>query len=151
MTKKIEKVKIKGLATFVLKDKDGNVKTIRKVYNLITDAGFDFVCDVMGDTGSPPGVMDFIAIGTGTTAEASTDTQLETHLVRKPTVYAHTAGEQSFESKATFTAGQGTGNITESGLFNDSTEGSMLCRKTFTSIPKGAQDTLEVTWNVTLS
>jgi hypothetical protein len=50
-----------------------------------------------------------------------------------------------------FPAGTATGAITEAGIFNAATGGTMLCRTTFPVINKGSADSLAVTWVVTVS
>jgi hypothetical protein len=52
---------------------------------------------------------------------------------------------------ATFGAGQSTGAVTEAGIFNDATAGTMLCRTVFDVINKGALDTLVITWKVAVA
>jgi hypothetical protein len=52
---------------------------------------------------------------------------------------------------ATFSAGTGTGAITEAGIFNASSAGTLLCRTVFSVINKGALDTLVITWKVTVA
>ena len=52
---------------------------------------------------------------------------------------------------ASFGAGTGTGAITEAGLLNASSSGTLLCRTVFSVINKGANDTLGITWTVTIS
>jgi hypothetical protein len=52
---------------------------------------------------------------------------------------------------ATFPAGTGTGAVTEAGLFNASSAGTLLCRTVFSVINKGAADTLGITWTVTVN
>jgi hypothetical protein len=52
---------------------------------------------------------------------------------------------------ATFGAGVATGAITEAGVFNALTAGTMLCRTVFSVINKGALDTLVITWKVTVA
>jgi len=51
----------------------------------------------------------------------------------------------------TFGAGVGTGAVTEAGIFNASSAGTMLCRTTFSVINKAAADTLGITWTVTVN
>lgn len=46
---------------------------------------------------------------------------------------------------ATFAAGTGTGALTEAGIFNASSAGTMLNRVVFATVNKGASDTLIVT------
>jgi hypothetical protein len=52
---------------------------------------------------------------------------------------------------ATFASGVGTGAIVEYGLFSSSTGGTMFSRDTEAVINKGANDTLVVTTEVTIS
>jgi len=52
---------------------------------------------------------------------------------------------------STFAAGAATGAVTEAGIFNASTAGDMLCRTVFAVINKAADDTVEITWTITLS
>ena len=51
----------------------------------------------------------------------------------------------------TFPAGTGTGALTEAGIFNASSSGTMLCRVVFSVINKAAADSLLITWSVTIS
>jgi hypothetical protein len=41
--------------------------------------------------------------------------------------------------------------ITEAGVFNAASAGTMYSRATFTAINKGAADTLQITWTYTLT
>jgi hypothetical protein len=52
---------------------------------------------------------------------------------------------------ASFTAGMSTGAITEAGIFNALSSGSMLCRTTFPVVNKETGDSIVITWVVTLS
>jgi hypothetical protein len=54
---------------------------------------------------------------------------------------------------ATFNPGTGTGAITEAGIFNSGTANTvtMLCRTVFAVVNKGADDTMSITWTVTIS
>ncbi len=144
-------MKVKGIVTYTLRGPDGNVKDVRVVPNLITNAGFDFICKVMGDTATQPASAHWIAIGTGATAAAVTDTTLQTENARQTSTFAHTTGTKIYTEDTTFAAGTGTGAITESGMLNASSVGTLLNRQTFAVINKAAADTLQVTWQITLS
>jgi len=50
-----------------------------------------------------------------------------------------------------FGAGEGTGSITEAGIFNASSSGTLLCRTVFSVVNKGASDSMTITWTVTVS
>jgi hypothetical protein len=60
-----EGMQIKGSLTLVLAKLNGEVKVVHKD-NIIVNGGFDFVADAIGNSGSRPGVMGWIAVGTGT-------------------------------------------------------------------------------------
>ena len=51
----------------------------------------------------------------------------------------------------TYAAGVGTGAITEAGIFNDPTTGTMLARTVFATVNKGAADVMTISWDVTIS
>ena len=144
----IEVTGLKGEFEVFLYDKEGTLKEYRKVKNLTVNAGFSAVCDMMGSGNVEP--FSYCAIGTGTTAPDATDTSLETEVARVQGGYTKVS-DTVWKNDATFGAGTGTGAITESGLFNSSSSGTMLCRQTFAVINKGDNDTLVVTWQYTLS
>ena len=50
-----------------------------------------------------------------------------------------------------FEAGDATGAVTEAGIFNAASGGDMLCRTVFSVVNKAADDTMSVTWTITLS
>ncbi len=51
----------------------------------------------------------------------------------------------------TFGAGVSIGSLTEAGLFNALTGGTMLCRTVYATVTKGASDTVVLTWTVTIN
>ncbi len=145
----MNELNLKGRAIFDLCKADGTIEHTEQD-NLIVNGGFDFICDVIGKD-TQPGDMTHIAVGTGTTAVAATQTALVTEISRQAATYAHTAGTKVFTMTATFAAGVGTGAITEAGVFNAASAGTMLDRVVFAVINKGADDTLTCTFQFTLS
>lgn len=145
-------LKLKGSMTAVLFKEDGTTETYLRD-NIIVNVGFDFIADAIGKSASRPGVMNAIAVGTGLTAAAATQTALVAELARGAATYAHTAGTKIFTFVTTFAAGTGTGAITEAGVFNSTTasSGIMLDRVVFDVINKGAADTLQVTFTFTMA
>jgi len=144
----IEVAGLKGEFEVFLYDKSGKLKAYRKVKNLTVNSGFAAVCDMMGSGNIEP--FKYCAIGTGTVAPSASDTSLGNESARVEGGYTRTSNTV-WKNDATFGAGVGTGAITESGLFNSSSGGTMLCRQTFAVINKGSNDTLVVTWQYTLS
>jgi len=129
----------------------GEVITEREGYNVITTTGVHALAAylhsaALSATRNP---FYYIAIGSDNTSEVSTDTALGTELSRHTgTVTAFTA---VYQVAATFASGSGTGSIYEYGLFNANAGGQMLSRDTEGLITKGANDTLTVTAQITLS
>lgn len=148
----IEVAGLKGEFEVFLYDEKKALKAYRHVKNLTVTAGFQSVCDDMGKVGAQPAAFGWCGIGTGTVAPVIGDTLLATETARAAGGYTRTA-DTIWQNAATFGAGTGTGAITESGLFNVVTANTptMLCRQTFAVINKGANDTLVVTWQYTLS
>lgn len=145
-----ETMKLHGAITLLLNKANGDVETVHKD-NIIVDVGFDFIADAIGKAASRPGVMGFIALGTGTTAAAAGQTALVTELDRNAATYAHTTGTKTFSFTANFPAGDATGAITEAGVFNAASAGIMLDRVVFPVVNKGADDSLTAVFTFTMS
>lgn len=94
--------------------------------------------------------MVYAAIGSDATAEAASDTALGTELSRHTGTASYSANA-IYEVVATFATGSGTGAITEYGIFDTNTGGTLLSRDTESAINKGANDTLTVTYQLTFS
>lgn len=144
-----EALKLRGDLGIVLRDKDGNIKEQRTEKNLVVSAGLNFICDRM--EGTSEAVMSHMAVGSGTTAAAAGDTDLESILGSREALDSTTVSDNTITYVSSFEAGEGTGAITEAGIFNASTAGTMLCRTVFSVVNKAADDTLQITWTITLS
>lgn len=103
----------------------------------------------------------FHGFGTGTTAEAITDTTLVTELTTQyATDNTRVTGTQTvgasnniYRTVATLSPDTGgTLNITEHGVFSASSAGTLLDRSVFTAVPLVAgSDSLQVTYELTLA
>ena len=141
---------IKGAITLLLAKASGEVEVVHKE-NIIVNGGFDFVADAIGNASSRPGVMGWIALGTGTTAAAATQIALVTEIKRNAATYAHTTGTKVFTFTSSYPAGDATGAITEAGVFNAASAGSMFDRVVFPVVNKGADDSLTAVFTFTMS
>ena len=148
-----DSIKMKGKLSVVLTGPDGEVKDQREVDNLVVTVGKNFIASSMvKTTTNSPAAMTHMEVGTGTTAAAVGDTTLQTAVASsRVTLTSATASTNSVAYVATFPAGTGTGALTEAGIFNASSAGTMLCRTVFSVINKGAADTLGITWTVTVN
>jgi len=144
---------IVGHGRAVLKDELGRIKELREFDNVFTDVGDAHVADQMASTPGETAMSD-MSIGTVTTALTAVDTVLGGELDRN-TLTSFTQGAGGDDNKVVYVgdwaAADGTGAITEAGIFNSHTadSGTMLCAQTFSVINKGASDTLQITWTVT--
>jgi hypothetical protein len=145
-------LKVTGEVEIALRGPDGRVKAREKTTNLVVTAGRNHIADQMAEQDEAG--MSHMAIGTGTTAVDATDTALETELDRNA-LSSTTQGTGTDANKVTYVgdwaAGDGTGAITEAGIFNSASAGTMLCRTVFSVKNKGAGDTLTLTWVLTIS
>lgn len=148
--KYIEGFKAHGAVSIVLNRGDGTFECFKKD-NLIVNVGYDFICDAIGLATGRPAVLSHIAVGTGATAAAATQTALVTELTRVAAAYAHTAGTKVMTITANLAAGVGTGAITEAGVLNASTLGILFDRVVFPVVNKGADDSMTVIFTITLS
>ena len=119
----------------------------QRAANLVVTTGKNFTASRM--VGVASNVMSHMAVGAGTTAAVVGDTTLGSELGRVA-LTASTAVNNVVTYTATFGAGTGTGAVTEAGIFNAASAGTMLCRVVFAVVNKGANDTIAITWTVTV-
>tara|TARA_B100000768_G_scaffold48366_1_gene47164 strand:+ start:3296 stop:3754 length:459 start_codon:yes stop_codon:yes gene_type:complete len=148
----LENLKLSGQLNIVLKDKAGNIKEERVEKNLVVNAGLAYIASRM--TGTSKAVMSHMALGSGTTAAAASQTDLVTLLGSREALDSATITGSNNEKVAyvsAFEAGDATGAVTEAGIFNAASSGDMLCRTVFSVVNKAADDTMSVTWTITLA
>lgn len=128
-----------------------NGEVVRDIDNLVVTAGKEFVASRM--IGTSAGVMTHMEVGTGTTNPAANDTALESAVSGSRTAFTTSSSVSGavVTYVCAFAAGTGTGALTEAGIFNASSGGTMLCRTEFSVVNKGAADTMTITWTVTVS
>ena len=143
-----EFLKASGSLRIVVTGPDGQVKEDRSLTNLVVTVGKNFVASRV--VGVASNVMSHMAIGAGTTAAAAGDTALGSELGRVA-LGSGTATTNVVTYSATFPAGTGTGAVTEAGILNAVSAGTLLCRTVFAVVNKGALDSMAVTWTVTIS
>ena len=144
----IDGLKAKGTLDIIVRGPDGNIKDEKKVENLIVDTGLDYIASRMN--GTSESVMSHMAVGTGSTAAAASDTTLGTELDRNA-LTSTTVTSNAIAYVCSWSAGDGTGSLTEAGLFNASSAGTMLCRTVFGTVTKAADDSMTITWTITVS
>ena len=143
-------LKISGELSIIVTDKNGHIKQSMKVPNLVVTTGKQYIASRMA--GTTTAVMSHMAIGSGTASANANNTALGNELGRAGSpLFSFQASGNTITATATFVEGVGTGAISEAGIFNASSGGTMLCRTVFPVVNKQASDTIAITWTITIS
>ena len=125
-----------------------NGEVVQEIPNLVVTTGKGYVASRMKDATAT--AMSHMAVGTGNTAAAAGDTALGTEAARVA-LTSTTVSTNTVTYVATFPAGTGTASLTEAGILNGSSGGTLLCRTVFATVSKGSSDVMTVTWVITAS
>jgi len=140
-----DKLSLTGALTVSL-----NGEVVRDIRNLVVTSGKELVAaNLQGGTVTP---LTHMGVGTGTVAASAADTALGSQLDRNAlSTSGGTVAAAVVTYECTWLPGDGTGALTEAGLFSASTGGTMLARTVFPVVNKGADDTVTIAWDVTIS
>jgi len=130
-----------------------NNEVVHQCDNLVVTAGKEWVAGRFKD-GSIPDEMSHMALGSGSTAAAVANTALGTELASSRIVLTTDGGTVSnatVQYDATWSSSHGAYAIQEAGIFNASSGGTMLARTVFAVINKGTDDTVTISWTITVS
>tara|TARA_R110002167_G_scaffold365798_1_gene591459 strand:- start:322 stop:759 length:438 start_codon:yes stop_codon:yes gene_type:complete len=142
-----DNIKVAGELKITITKPDGNThETV--IPNVVVTTGKAYIASRMKDATAT--AMSHMAIGTGTGSAAVGNTTLGTEAGRVA-LTSTTVSTNAVAYVATFPAGTGTGAITEAGILNASSSGTLLCRTVFSVINKASADTLGITWTVTVN
>tara|TARA_B100000768_G_C10920143_1_gene225295 strand:+ start:50 stop:475 length:426 start_codon:yes stop_codon:yes gene_type:complete len=125
-----------------------NGEVVQEIPNLVVTTGKGYVASRMKDATAT--AMSHMAVGTGNTAAAAGDTALGTEAARVA-LTSTTVSTNTVTYVATFPAGTGTASLTEAGILNGSSGGTLLCRTVFATVSKGSSDVMTITWVITAS
>lgn len=142
--------KLTGKINFKLYDEKGQLKDERDIKNVVVTSGKTYLAAWMAAASQAGQFMQYISLGTGTNAATAADTTLQTELATR-VAGTLTSTTNVWQNIAIFGAGVDTGAITEAGIFSASSAGTMMARQTFGVINKAAGDSLQITWQITLS
>lgn len=144
-----ETLNVDGRLHIRLFDENGKLKDERKVKNTVTTYGKSGIANCLKAT---PDVVKpgWMAIGTGTPAATLLGSELDRNALTSKT---NTVPSAVLTMVGDWAAGDGTGAITEAGIFDVVTANTvnMWCSASFSVINKAAGDTLSITWTLTIS
>ena len=128
-----------------------NNEIVHQCDNLVVTAGKNWVAGRFKD-GSIPDEMSHMAIGSADTAAAAGNTALATELNRIVlTTDGGTVSTNTVQYDATWSDSSPAYAIKEAGIFNAASGGTMLARTVFAIINKGTDDTVSISWTITVS
>lgn len=142
-----EKITLSGKLDIKLFDKNGKLKIHRQVPNTITSLGKEYIADRLGSR--TLAAMSNMAIGTSTPSATALGVELNRRIFKTNTSTGATwtySAEWNIDDEV-------SGTVTEAGVFNADSGlgGTMLCSSSFTGIVKALNDSLTITWTLTVS
>lgn len=148
-----EVTKLVGTLELVLKDKHGKIKERRVIKNTITSAGKAALAGLMiTDVGGT--AFDYIAIGIGTPGATALGSEISTGGGSRRgganvtgTRVTTTVTDDTAQLVTTFTFTSSFA-ITEEGIFNAASSGTMLASQSFSAVNVVSGDTLTITHKV---
>lgn len=124
---------------------DGTLKDAWDYFNSVTTAGKNGIADQI--LASPSlGKPTHMAVGTGTGGTTSLNTELDRNAFT-----SKTRASAVVTMVGDWAAGDGTGALTEAGIFDASSSGNMWTYTSFSVVNKGAADALTVTWTISIT
>ena len=137
-------LELHGHVAFVLEHPDGT-REEWEVDNTVTAAGKAGIADqiLLSPTLAKATHM---AIGTGSPGASALGIELDRNALT-----GKTRSTNIVTFTCTWAAGDGTGTLTEAGVFDAASAGNMWLSASYTAKPKGALDTLTATWTLTVA
>lgn len=152
-------LRVKQEAWIELRSADGELKCLEETHNLITTRGYQYVLDRLAATNASPSSydeMEGMILGTGVTAAALGDTDVETEipssfkaLDNAPVVTGSSPWKITWQT--TWNAGEATDSgITEACIKSAAGNADAINRIVFSAQDKSATDILvvKVTWTI---
>lgn len=151
----VDTVKIRGFYRVQLVNPDGSIGGDSGVCeNLITDAGKRYYLSYLLGAIAGSLQVSYVGLGTGGLPNA-TDTTLTGEVVKRTGVTASSSGSSSVQFVATFASGGSfvtdTRNISNIGLFNSSSTGTLFAGNTYASSSCATNQNVNVTYRITFT
>lgn len=144
MPKQAGTLSLKANMVLVLRGPDGAVKE-QRVANTVTTAGKNGAADQI--LASPSlGKPTHMAIGTGTPSGTALGSEIDRNALT-----SKTRSGAVVTMVGDWAAGDGTGALTEAGVFDAASAGNMWLSASFSVVNKAAGDTLQITWTLTFA
>lgn len=145
-----DSLKVTGEVNIKLLDSNGNIKQEIQKSNLVVTTGKQFITSRLVSNTSLP--MNHMAIGHGTNPATLGDAQLSSESGNgRVSIATPTISGSTLTFTGIFPGTYGEGAITEAGIFNSNAGGTMLCRTVFPAVQKEQDDTIAISWAITIN
>lgn len=145
-----DSLKVTGEVNIKLYDAKGVLKKEVDRSNLVVTMGKSFIASRIANNLSVP--MNHMALGYGDVPANINNTSLEDEALNgRISIAQPIVVNNVLTFTGVFGPSYGTGTIKEAGIFNSNSGGVMLCRTTFPEVVKEDDDTIAVSWSVTIS
>ena len=152
----METMRIRGIIE-IEHIRNGKVLSHKVIENTITNTGKAEVANLIGNVSSPT-AFTYLAVGTGTTAASATDTTLQTEITdsglgRAAATVSRvttTTTNDTLQLYKSFSV-SGSKSITEAGVLNASSLGTLLGRQVFSADSVVSGDTYNLTYKIVFS
>ena len=149
--------KMIGTPILTVRDRNGRIKQVSIIRNLIVSAGKAGIASRLNGSGGEA-AFTWLAVGVGTTAAAAGNTALETEITDSGLARVNATASRITTSvtndtaklTTTFTV-TGTKAVTEAGILNASSAGTLMCRQVFSAVNVVNGDSLQLTYSVQAS
>lgn len=152
-----DSIVLKGSLEIILRSiYDGSVVERRQVNNTVATAGRAWVLKHIAGTaifnGNETRPLSHLAVGTSTTAPATSDTTLGSEVTRRAidafTTTNLTSNPPSYQIECSFATNEANTTLGEVGLLNSSASGTLLAHATFGTINKTTSNTLSISYTI---
>ena len=140
-------IQMKGDLVITINHHDGTF-TKSEHTNLIVTSGMKYIFSRMINTSSP--VMSHMGVGSVGNIPTLLDLDLSSILGARVPLTVSTLSTGGIAYTANFAEGVIVGEMTEAGIFNGITAGSMLCRTVFPVKNLVSTDSFTIVWNITI-
>lgn len=147
-------IRLRGCYEIGVYDLQGKMVDYRKVDNVVVTQGRSYVLSRLVSVSPQTDTIQMIAVGTSTTAPATTDTLLGSEALRIAIASFITSGltnsPPSWQAQCTFATNQANTTLGEAGIFNATASNAvtMLSHVTFATISKATSNTLAISYTI---
>lgn len=146
-------IRLRGAFELSLRDLSGNVLETRRVDNVVVTAARKWVLQQLESTDIQTAqTVSYMAVGTGTTAPATSDTALVNESTRKAiqsfTTSNLTSNPPSWRAECSYATNEANTTLGEVALFNSSAAGTMFARATFSTVNKTTSNTFGISYTI---